>query len=562
MTNASRECQHCGTPLTPQQENFCCTGCENIHTLLKEIPEQDRHATSRILSASDKRYQFLDQTDFRSLYQHDTEGRKFQFYIDGIHCASCIKLLESLPLLDSTVSSSELHFGENILEITLSPQGQLSNIASLIHRMGYIPHPLAKGFNLREELKRDNRKDLIRIGVAAGCAMNIMLFSISVYAGLTGSMGVLFNWLQFILFIPILLFSAVPFYRGSLRALRYGQISIDLPITIALVASSFFSVASILQGGNQVYFDSTASFVLLILSSRYLLKRIQQKTQESSFFSEFMQKPGAWVKSATGLIFKPITSIEVGEILTLPRGERIPVDGILLSPRASIDFSVITGESAPRTISQGMAILAGSRSYTDGIEVKAEKTKDSTQLGEMLRTVELAQNRKTPLLNKADKAAQILILVVNLAALVFYFYYANINKTEAFSRALALIVLACPCALALGAPLALSQGLRRALRLGIIVKSPEIFEKALSTKSVAFDKTGTLTVGSLNLYEAPLMSQQLKSVLLGLESQSQHPIAFSLRKIWGSLPTSSVENLKEIPGVGVQGKIDGHFYEF
>lgn len=566
-------CLHCGAPLSANQSEYCCTGCENIAELLREIPEADQTAQSQLVAAQlfskresqNSKHLYLDQKDFRTVYKHDDQETEFHFYIEGVHCASCVKLLESLPRLHTGVSSSELHYGDNILIVQTRPEARLSEIADLIERMGYKPFPMAKDYDLREFFTKENRQELMRIGVGAAATMNIMLLAVSIYAGLKGPIADWFGWVQFILFLPIVTYCAVPYYKGAIRAVRYGQISIDLPITIALLLSGIFSLKSLIDGTDKIYFDSTASFITLILASRYLLKRLQQKSQEFSLFSEFLQKPGAWIKDSipNKLIYKPIANIQKDEIVVIPKGERIPIDGILLSARAALDFSVMTGESTPRTLTEGMAVLAGSRSYTDNIEIRATRTGEKTQLGEMLKGFETSLKRKTPGLNKADKAAQVLIVLVLAVAAVFYFIYSkNHSNTEAFGRALALIVVACPCALALGAPLALSQGIRRAFRLGIIIKSPETLEKAITTKNIAFDKTGTLTVGALNLHETPLMSNELKSIILGLESQSEHPIAYAIRDVWGRLKPSSVSDLTEIPGLGVEGTIEGQHYEF
>jgi Cu2+-exporting ATPase/Cu+-exporting ATPase len=577
ISSTNSDCIHCGAPLGKGQINYCCLGCENIAQLLKEIPSEAQNTQSELIAArmfskrekGDSKYLFLDQEDFRTVYKHDENATEFHFYIEGVHCASCVKLLESLPRLHSGVEWSELHYGDNILILKTQNSAKLSEIADLVERMGYRPFPMAKDYDLGDFFAKENRADLIRIGIGVAATMNIMLLAVSIYSGLHGDLAKWFGWVQFVLFLPIATYCAVPYYKGALRSVRYGQISIDLPISIALLLSGLFSLKSLIDGNDQIYFDSTASFITLILASRYLLKRLQQKSQEFSLFSEFIQKPGAWIKEAVTqkLIYKPIANIQVNEVVVIPKGERIPVDGILQTNRASLDFSVITGESMPKTLTKGMAVLAGSKSYTDNIEILATRTGTKTQLGEMLKGFEASLKRKTPGLNKADKASQILIVLVLFIAAVFYFIYTSTHNqahanTEAFGRALALIVVACPCALALGAPLALSQGIRRAFRMGIIIKSPETLEKAILTRQIAFDKTGTLTIGALSLREAPLMSAELKAIVLGLESQSEHPIAFAIREVWTQIKPAKVDHLTEIPGVGVHGEIENNFYEF
>lgn len=539
-------CQHCGNSFVafnPGSDLYCCQGCEQLAQL--QLPK-----TSGA---------FLDSKEFRNLYApHD----HFDLYISGIHCASCVQILESLPEFVPGVLSSRLHFGESWLEIELAPQTPLSLVIRQIEKMGYKAHPLKSLNGLKNSRIQERRQDLIRLAVAAFCTTNLMLLSISIYAGLTGEMATWFLGLQTLLFLPILTFVAWPFYQGTWRSLGFGKVNIDLPITVALLLSTGLSFLSLWQHHDEVYFDSTASFLFLILISRFWQKSLQQKAESVSLFSELFTQPGVWKKvAALDWQYVPVENVEPGDLLRLSQGERLMVDGTLQSETALMDLSLLNGESMPRHFSKGMRVLAGCRAHQDQVFIKVEKVREQTELGLILNEVRRSQGQKADVLTRADRAAQVLILGVLGLAAVFFAIYQTVDPVEAFRRALALIVVACPCALALGAPLALAQGLRTALARGIFLKSGDVLDKASLIRGVAFDKTGTLTIGALSLQDLPLLSDELKSLILGLESDSHHPIANSLRRLWRNIVPVNFDNWAEIAGVGVHGEFRGAKYE-
>lgn len=559
------KCLHCGDPTPSDKVSFCCSGCEAVYSLLLEIPNEDRALIQTKSRSRGSDFSYLDQPEFRDLYRHsnpDSSTEKYLFYIEGIFCASCVKLLESLSRIIPQVKSSELHFGDGTLEVYLYPhQAGLCAVSDIIERMGYQSHPILPGADPQEYIVKENRKDLMRIAVAGACSGNIMLLAISVYSGLSGTMGQAFNWLQFLLFLPVLLYSATPFYQGALRSLRYRNLGIDLPIVIALSLGVVFSIQSLFLQSDQIYFDSMAGFVLLILASRYLLKRIQQGSQKDVLLYEILQKASITVIENGLKKISPLKLLKKGDRILIPAGDRIPADGILISSLASIDLSILTGESLPKKITQGMEVFAGSRSYNQEIEVEVTQTGNDSRLGKMLSSVEQSQKKKTPLLNSADKASQYLIAIVLLIAGVFFIYKAQDDVRSAFERSLALIILACPCALALGAPLAISRGLRQATKMGIFIRSADSLEKLRQVQTVAFDKTGTLTYGNLKLNDADRVPPEYRSVLLSLESKSHHPIAYALRAEWPQVPSQDIQDWTETAGKGVSGRIENDFFE-
>lgn len=549
-----RDCAYCGTS-TPEVR-YCCNACEILDQQITPLP---------VVGSQNSQFSHLDQKEFKSIYQHPgREDFNYLFFAEGLHCSSCVHLLEKLPEFYPAVRQARVNFGQSTVAVDLTPEGSLAQVAYVIAELGYKPTPLAAQDNLAERYQSENRSFLKRIAVAGFCAGNTMLFVIPVYAGLAGAWAQIFNWLSFLLFLPILLYSAVPFYRGAWNSLKYKVINVDLPIAIAMLSGFVLSTVNLVRGNGDIYFDSTASFMFFILSARYLLKRVQQNYLSPSRMKSFFQteKYHRVLSEKTEVV--PWTSIQAGDLLKLKQGQSLPSDCTLVSPHATLDMSLFNGESLPRVFSAGMTLFAGTRVLDDGVLVRSSLPFAESKLGQLLRQLDQGALEKSKFVALTDRLAQRLIVTVFAIAIVFFAIYVNIDATQAFNRALALIVLACPCALAFGSPLTFGLALKKAQRQGVLLKDATSLERVLQVQNVFFDKTGTLTEGSLSLShcEPALISTRLQGIILSLEARSYHPLAFALRKAWPHPETlPAIQDGKEILGQGVRGKIDGQNYE-
>lgn len=501
---------------------------------------------------------YLDAPESKSLYWNENSEYQVQLYIQGIHCSSCVHLLEKLPQFNPQVLEARVDFGKSTLFVRLKEDASLGKLSQSIQELGYKPTFLTTQKNIQDEFARENRIALKRLAVAGAAAGNIMLFVIPVYSGLTGGWAQAFNWMSFLLFLPVLLYSAIPFYRGAWAALRHRNISVDLPITIALLSSTALSFFNLVQGSEQIYFDSTASFIFLILAARFLLKKTQQSYLAPSHLQSFVHADhyeslvdGAWKKL-------PVSALQVGMNLRLQRGQILPVDGTLLSQSAIINTSLYNGESLPQNFTLGMSVLSGSQVLSESAEFKVEKNQDQSLLGRLLLELEQGIYKKSNFMSLTDRLSQYLILTVMLLAIGFFIVYSQVDFHEAFNRSLALIVLACPCALAFGTPLTFGLALKKAQKKGILIKESQALEKVSALKKIFFDKTGTLTQGQLTLTftEPAHLDLEVQKRILALEGHSFHPIAFALRKSWSNVTgLPKVKKVKEIFGLGLQGKI-------
>lgn len=549
-----KQCLYCGASFNPtstssSDDRYCCSACQHLAQFEINPPSSTYNFS---------KYKELDLKEIQQKYQNPNVPGEFSFYVKGLECASCIHLLEKIPEFYSDVISSEVLFSHSIVKVHLKESASLAKVASLIEEMGYEPSIILTSENVFEKNKLENRDFLKRIAIAGAVTGNIMLFVVPIYAGLAGNWATAFNWISFFLFLPIVFYSATPFYRGALNALKFKVVNIDLPITIALLASFLLSTFNLFRGNGALYFDSTASFIFLILSSRYLLKRVQQKFLSTP---SGIRLPSTVVKLENGNeVLVSTEKISPNDHIKLPVGLVLPFDGLLISDRAHLDMSLLNGESLPRTFTKGMTIQAGTRILNEPIEISVLRSGAKTEFGGLLETLEKDSVQQTYFVGVTDKISQWLIVSVFAFAILFFIFYINIDFNEAFNRSLALIVLACPCALALGTPLTFGLALKYAQKEGIIIKNGAVLEKILKIKNIFFDKTGTLTEGKLSIAKTfpPELPETTKSIILTLESISNHPVAFAIREAWGQLPLNNkLNDIHEEYGTGVFAEYEG-----
>lgn len=518
-----------------------------------------------ILGKDQNPYSYLDEVDFRKLYLHsqDSLSEQYVFFAEGLHCTSCVHLLENISNYNTDVISARVNFSESSVLVSLKPGSSLAQVAYVIEELGYRPSLISPQEDIGQKFQMENREIIKRIAVAGFCAGNTMLFVVPVYAGLSGSWAQIFNFLSFMLFLPILLYSAIPFYRGAWTALKYQTVNVDLPITLAMLLGFTFSTFNLIRGDGAIYYDSTASFIFFILTARYLLKRVQQNylapLKIRSFFKDqkyLRLDDDRWEPV-------PANSLVKDQVLKITRGQTLPAEAELLTPYANVDMSLFNGESMPRIFSQGMKVFAGTQVLDGEVQVRLLGTFAESRLGKLLKELEEGSLTKSPFIALTDRLAQRLIVAVFGLAVLFFVIYSQIDVQEAFNRSLALIVLACPCALAFGSPLTYGLALKTAQKKGILLKDASSFEKMLQLEHVFFDKTGTLTEGQLKLaYSEPAqISSELQRIILSLEASSYHPVAFALRNAWNHPDTLHPVYAEEVLGRGVRGAWQGSFYE-
>jgi len=506
-------------------------------------------------------FSYLDQEDFQSKY--GTNGQ-IRFYVEGISCGKCIRKIEDLALNSPGIHSLRVELGTNLAVAEIdSEKIKYSELAEKIQQLGFNPIPLSPENSAEKLVKSEDRRDLIRLAVAGACAGNIMMFSFANYLGAPAEFAEAFSWLSFLLYLPVVFYVAVPFYRGARNSLRLRQISIDLPMAVASVAGFLFSTVELLRGKTDIYFDSLSGFLFLILISRWTQKRLQRKFLRPQELIESLRLERIRRVSESGWAWAPLENLRIGERILLSAAETLPAEAELITSVAHFSLAWLSGESRPKTFLRGAVVPAGARLLSGEAQLIVRKTLADTGFGRILDEVQNHALANNKIVSIADRWAQRLLAVVFSVAVIFLVAYWTVSPEEAIQRSLALIILACPCAMAFGTPLALAAALRKAQRRGLIVRSADVFERCAQVRTIFFDKTGTLTDSDLNLSLRPAAIPVVyKKVILGLENESMHPIAFAFRRAFhsvGVLPP--VEGWRETAGRGVSGFVYGKFYE-
>lgn len=458
----------------------------------------------------------------------------------------------------------QVEMGKNLAHVEINPREiTFSELAEKIVELGFKPIPLSPEMDHESIQKREDRAELIRLAVAGACAGNIMTFSFATYLGADQAFFWIFSWLSLALYIPVVTYVAKPFYLGAWNSLKQRHISIDLPMAVASFSGFVFSTVELLRGKEDIYFDSLSGFVFLILLSRWAQKRLQRKFLQPQELLESLQLERVRRMHETGWAWAPVETLVPGERILLCAPEILPAEAELVSTSAHFSMAWLSGESKPRTLLRGAPVPAGARLINGEAQLIARKPLRETSFGQILQEVQNFSLSKNRVVSMADRWAQWLLATVFLTALVFLFSYWQVSSEEAIRRSLALIILACPCAMAFGTPLALASALRKSQRKGLVVRSANVFEKVKEVKTIFFDKTGTLTETDLVLKQSTeSIPQVYQKIILTLENESMHPIAFAFRRAIvtpENLPP--VDGLREVPGVGVSGFIFGKFYE-
>lgn len=576
-------CAHCGLPVPASlvregdREQFCCNGCRQVYTLVREwgfdqyyqLVERQRGELepARVTGRS------FEDFDDSGLQAEATDeagaGRcRTRLYLEGVHCAACVWLVEKLPTALRGVDEVRLNLTSGVAEVTWAPdQTRLSTVARALDRLGYTPH-LHRAAAVQEARRVEDRAALVRVGVAVACAMNLMFMHGALYAGEYSGMASpyerLFRWLSLAVAVPVLVFSARPFFQTAMAGLRARVVHIDLPIAIGLAVTFTASAVNVLRGSGPIWFDSLAMLVAALLGARYVQQSAQRMALEradslrGAAFIEFARKftgPGP----DAPVVEVPLTALAPGDRVEIRSGELVPVDGVVVTGRSSLDNAVLTGEAAAVAVAEGDAVHAGATNLGARLVVRVDAIGGQTRVGALLAVVQDALSRKPGLVRTTDLAARYFVQGLLIASAVTAAVWLHRGWPVALERVVALLVVACPCALGLSVPLAISIAILRAARAGVFIKNPDALERLRRVDTVLLDKTGTLTEGRATIarWHGDAAALQLAR---DLEAESSHAVARAFRNA-GTASLRALRTIAEVvetPGQGIAGRLDGH----
>ena len=578
LVKTSRFCTHCGNCVKNDLHreetcDFCCSGCKAVYHFLNSHDLKQYYTLRGQANGPSQKhkkgkvYAYLDDPSVKEAFSKNETTFEVQFYLEGMHCMACLWLVEKMPTLVAGVASARVHMGQSLVTLRCYATVSLALVAETFCSMGYTPHLMTQDYRENERLqKKENRQFLVRMGVSAGAAAHIMLMSISIYAGAKPPFDTLFHAVSLVWMIPVMLYSAVPFYKNAWGALRTRQMSIDLPIAMAILAGFGLSVGSLFSVHPVVYFDTLAMLVFLLLSSRFLLRKISQKSDHlrflrARFFPTYATRRCLDLTTTEDI---SLDTVQIGDCLVVPAHSQIPADGVLLEAVGLINTASLTGESYPEMTYPGDPVFCGTTTMDDSIVMQVTAGYKDSRLAHLLD--DLAAVGRSGTEQVLDLVANRLLKgVIGLAIGVVCFFWAMNQGGEGVRRALSLLIVTCPCALGISVPLTYSLMIRKAVLMGFWIKKGETLQDLAMIKSVWFDKTGTLTVGSFELrqWKSVIEDPMLKSIVYALEKPSNHPIAKAICRAFQDegVIAADVKNVQEVIGTGVSGDFGPNRYE-
>lgn len=574
-------CEHCGLDV-PQQRRFenseplfCCAGCEMVFAAIHRYGLQQfyKHARDggerRIAARVDGgKFAVWDDADFvdRESQTQANGDRQIELYLEGVHCAACLWLIERLPRVLPGVREARLDIRRHVVVVRWQPEPvSLARIARTLDSLGYTPH-IYRGAAVDRILRRENRSHLIRIGVAGACAGNAMLIAFALYGGMLNGMAAGFETLFRVSSLMVTLIALLGpgrvFLRGALAALRTRRAHMDLPVAIALTVGTGWGAWNTFFGAGEVYFESLTAVIFLLLIGRYLQHRQQNAAQDAVALLYSLTPSIALRLRESGEPEKvAVESLEAGQRIQLAPGDLVPVDGIVERGCSRIDMSLLTGESHPVRVEEGSPVHAGCVNMTGPLEVRVLQTGHETRVGKLMRMVEEFSRDRPAIVLLADRVAERFVLIVLAAALLTGLAWAMLDGGQALEHSITLLIVTCPCALGLATPLAMQSAIGQAARVGILVKGGDVLEQVIRPGRIWLDKTGTLTVGSMQVaaWEGDRAAATLAAIV---ERDLSHPVAKALVQEFAKSAEEydalqQAENVIHEPGAGVEGLVDG-----
>ena len=546
---------------------FCCNGCKTVYQILNENKlykyyELENSPGIKVeTSEFGNKYAFLDNAEVREKLVSFTEGTisKVRFFVPVIHCASCIWLLENLAKLNHGIRFSFVNFTKKEVDVTFDESViTLRQLVELLSSIHYIPD-LSQSLKDKPDDRQSYKKLLYKIGVAGFVFVNVMTYSLPSYFDgrpLDDKLQSLLSILSYILVIPVVVYSGSDYYISAFKNIRKNNISIDLPIAIGIIVLFLVTTWEIFFTGGAGYCDSLSGLIFFLLLGKWF----QGKTYEALSFERNYK---SYFPIAVTKINKQIEEsillekIEVDDVLVIRNKELIPADSVLVEGEGQIDYSFVTGESSPVIKKAGEFIYAGGRQMGGIIKIKVQKAVNQSHLTQLWNQDKSYDKPVDSLKTLSDKIGQrftIVIIIISIIGFLFWFWKGDTHK--AIFVFTSVLIIACPCALALSIPFTFGNTMRIFGRAGLYIKNTSVIEKMSHITAIVFDKTGTLTRPNETRteYSGTELSETEKSAVFSLAKQSTHPLSSAIAAFLNHREYKTPEHFVEMPGRGIFGK--------
>lgn len=570
------ECVHCGqecgkNPVIFDDKPFCCNGCSMVYQILSD-KKMNRYyemmPTPGIRldqeNTAGTRYAYLDNEEIsRPMLEFSDGGiSRVKLFIPAIHCSSCIWLLENLHTLHSGIMHSHVNFVRKEVSITFRDQQiSLRKLAELLHTIHYIPD-FTSNSTSKDDHQKVNRRMIMKIGVAGFAFGNIMLLSFPDYLpggeAIDQLMAGTFGFVSFLLALPVITYCASDFFLSAWKSLRKGIINIDLPLSIGMAALFLESSYEIFTGIGTGYMDSLAGLLFFMLIGRWYQNRTYQSLSFDRDYRSYFPVAVTLLRGGAEE-FVQLKDLKPGDEILVRNGELIPVDSMLLEGEGSIDYSFVTGESVPVAKRTGEFLFAGGKQTGAAIRLQVVKEVAQSYLTQLWNEDRLGEDNgrdMQTLVNRVSHYFTIAILAIASGAFI-YWSFSDLGKAVYVFASI--LIVACPCALALTIPFTFGNVMRVFGRNGFYIKNTGVIEQLTKADTVVFDKTGTLTHSrSMNVvWEGDPLSPEEQQMVRSVVYNSTHPLSVIIA---GWLPVGEllpVDNYREIAGMGIRGEVGG-----
>jgi len=489
--------------------------------------------------------------------------------LEGIHCGGCVRRCEQ-GLKDQTgVHDFQVNLSTRRGQLVWDPaQTPLSQLLNRLAEVGYPAYP----YDVRaqeDRYRQERNRALRRLAVAGFGMMQIMMLAVALYAGdfydMDADMRSFLRWVSLLVALPVVFYSAQPFFRNAWSSLKNRQLGMDVPVSLAIGGAFLASCWATLQGGGEVYFDSVCMFTFLLLLGRFLEMGARHKAARTSEdLINLLPATAARISENGQEELIPVVRLKRGDTVLVRPGETIPADARIVSGVSSIDESMLTGESLPQTKQTDERVIGGTINIESPLTLRVEKVGPDTVLSAMNRLLQRAQMEKPRLARLADRVAGYFVAALLLIAGSVAWWWWQHQPEDAFWVTLSVLVVTCPCALSLATPAALTAATGALTRLGLLVTRGHALETLARADHILFDKTGTLTLGKLQLdgivTVGDVSAERCLALAAALEQRSEHPIAKAILRAAKTKEMATISESRSTPGQGMEGQLDGRVY--
>lgn len=566
-------CYHCGDPCEDEQvvadnKHFCCTGCRLVYELLSENSlctyyNLNNHPGVSPRQVHDHKFDYLDIPEVRSQlvhFSHDGQSH-VTFYLPGMHCSSCIWLLEHMHRIMPAVLQSTVNFQRREVSIIYKEnETGLAAIASQLTAIGYEPHITLNDLE-RNKAPRGDKSRVIKIAIAGFCFGNIMMMSFPEYFGLEAmwrqdTLQWLFRYLNLLLSLPVLLYAASEFFVSAWKSIRQRYLNIDAPIALAIAVTFLRSLYEVVSGTGAGYFDSMTGIVFFMLIGRY----VQNRTYDTLSFERDYK---SYFPLAVQVIEKgkeesrQIARLRKGDVIVVRNQELIPADAVLLSSRTHIDYSFVSGESSPVSMKQGEQVYAGGRQLDGAIQLEVTRSVSQSYLTQLWngRQQKKEDAESTSFIDPINRYFTIAVLAIAALAGIYWLFS---DPSKALNAVSAVLIVACPCGLLLTSSFTNGSIIRLMGRLGCYLKNAQAIESMATADAIVFDKTGTITHGSHVTFKGAITPHEL-SMAVSLAAQSAHVLSRKINAQYKNIGRLVVTDFSETLAKGICGTVDGKY---